>query len=200
MTTQDNPVFYIVKEKPIKAGGVILYRFKGTNIELLLSESNGIFEDLGGCTDKKDKNIYETVAREAYEESNKKIKKSTMLTRLKDAKFAYTPRSKYVIFLVEANEKEEKLKSADFGSKEIHDDIKRTIKWIKYNDLALNEIINTKLNFRLKNRDLYAKIKSIVTDKKNSISMFSESSRSATYSSSDSENEKIVKPKKKINK
>ena len=36
----------------VSAGGVILYRVKKGNVELLIAESRGLYEDLGGCVDK----------------------------------------------------------------------------------------------------------------------------------------------------
>lgn len=201
MTTKktSNPTFYIDKnkEQPMKAGGVILYRFNKNSVEILLTESRGLLEDLGGCTDIKDKNIYHTVSREVDEESNSLIKKKDIMKRIKDAQWSYSSRSKYVIFLIKANEKEEKLKSSDFGKKELHDDIKRTISWMKIDDFLMNEVITHKINFRLKNRDLFNKLKAIKLDKQLSKSLFTDSSNKDSDSSDSSIEEKVKKPTKK---
>lgn len=175
------PTFYFDKEKqekPIRAGGVILYRFNKTTIDLLIAENRGFYEDLGGCTDEGDKDIYHTVAREAYEESNKLIKRKRLIKRLKESYPIYNARSKYVIFVVKATDKEAKLKSSDFGDMEIHDGIKRKIKWIKLDEFMMKDVISIKLNFRMKHRDLFTKLNSIKIDKQLSKSMFSKSSKS----------------------
>jgi hypothetical protein len=178
------------KEKPITAGGVILYRFVKNNMELLLADSRGAYEDLGGCVDDNDKNIYETVSREAYEESNKLLSKTKIKNRLKDAPSMYAPRSKYVVYIIEANGDEAMLKCADFGEKELHDDIFRKIRWIPLDTFLLPETIKHKLNWRLKNTILFSKLKEIKNNKNLDINLFS-----ASKSDSDTDSEEEV-PKK----
>jgi hypothetical protein len=58
--------------KPIRAGGVILYkRTNNNNIEILLIKKliGNIYqyEDIGGKTDSLDSNILDTISREAEE-------------------------------------------------------------------------------------------------------------------------------------
>ena len=146
--------FYLDKDtdKPLYAGGVILYRFVKNNMELLLADSRGAYEDLGGCIDQEDKDIFTTVAREAYEESNKLLSKSKIKKRLKEAPYMYATKSKYVVYIIEANDDEVKLKSSDFGNKELHDDIFRTISWVPLEKFLLPEVVKYKLNWRLKNK------------------------------------------------
>ena len=167
----DRPTFYLDDEEtqPIRAGGVLLYRNNEGSIDLLLVENRGYYEDLGGCTDTDDKDFYDTVARETEEESNKMIKYKSIHKRIRDAAYIYMERSKYIVFIVEATERESKLKQADFGSKEIHDDFERTIKWIPMDVFFGQDIIQHKLNFRLKNKKLFDKLKLINTDAKLSI-------------------------------
>ena len=160
------------KENPITSGGVIIYRFINNNMELLLIESRGGFEDLGGRIDETDKNIYTTISREAYEESNCILDIKNIKTRLKSASFIYNPRSKYIVYIIEANKYEMKLLSNDFGDHEIYDDIVRTINWIPLDIFLLPDIIKHKLNWRLKSKKLFDLLKTIQIDKKMNINMF----------------------------
>jgi hypothetical protein len=180
MSKKDKKIFYLSDDKvvgeEISAGGVILYRFKNGNMELLLVENRGLYEDLGGRVDKADKDIYSTVAREANEESNKLLSKSKIKKRIKDAPFAYMKRSKYIVYIIKANTDEIKLKSIDFGDKEIHDDIFRKVKWIPLDIFLSKDIIAHKLNFRLKNKSLFTKLIEIKKTNKLGITVFTDSS------------------------
>ena len=95
MSTQNKKTFYIdtEKEKGVTAGGVVLYRFIGKEMELLLIETNGMYEDLGGKADTKDRDILSTVCREAHEESNEIINKRKLKARLKTAPHVYIQKS-----------------------------------------------------------------------------------------------------------
>lgn len=172
MPPKKKKIFYLGKgeDKPVVAGGVILYRFIGQEMEILLSENRGYYEDLGGCTDEDDDNIIATVTREAFEESNKLL--NIKLKRLEDGEFAYMEKSKYVVYVIKATKKEEALDSDDFGDKEIHDDINRTIKWISLDTFLKKEVIQYKLNWRLKNKALFDILKNIKKDKKNDVNLF----------------------------
>jgi len=198
MPPKSKKTFYLddKKEQPVTSGGVILYRFVKGNMELLLVESRGGFEDLGGRIDDGDKDIYSTVAREANEESNELLSKITIKKRIKKSQFAYMEKSKYVVYIIEADKKEVKLVSEDFGDIEEHENISRKIKWIPLDTFLLPDIIKHKLNWRLKNKVLFDILKSIKTDKKCNVSMFSESSNSKYVSDDDSGDKKPTKVKK----
>lgn len=171
-TKKNRPTFYLDEaetEKPVRAGGVIFYRRVENKIDVLLVENKGYYEDLGGCTDEGDKDIYDTVAREVEEESNNIFKRARLRKRILKADYVYMTRSKYIVYIIEASKKEAKLKQADFGDREIHDNFARTVKWIPM-DIFLNaDVIKHKLNFRLKNKNLFDKIKQLGTDAKYSI-------------------------------
>ena len=198
MSKQNRKTFYLdkEKEKPVTAGGVILYRFVKKNMELLLVEGRGVYEDLGGRTDNDDKDIYTTVAREASEESNNLLSKSKIKKRIKVAPYIYMAKCKYVIYVIKADENEEKLISSDFGEKEEHDDVFRKVKWIPVDTFLLPDIIKHKLNFRLKSKALFDKIKEIINDKKLDGNMLSDSSKNIN-SASDDDSEDEKKPSKK---
>ena len=196
MSKQNRKTFYLdkEKEKPVTAGGVLLYRFIKKNMELLLVEGRGVYEDLGGRVDDNDKDIYATVAREASEESNSLLNKSKIKKRLKVAQYVYMTKCKYVIYIIKADENEEKLVSNDFGEKEKHDDVFRTVKWIPVDTFLLPDIIRHKLNFRLKSKALFDKLKEIVNDKKLDANMLSDSSKNINSTSEDeSKDEQLEK-------
>ena len=153
---QTHPVFNF-KGNDVSSGGIIFYRVGENNIDLLLIENERSIEDLGGCTDNEDSDIYETVAREVEEESNNIFNKKNLIKRLKDpsTKFIYTKKSKYVIFILQATKEEKKLKKSDFGIKEIHDNIDRAVKWIPLEIFLDKDIINERLNWRLRNGILF---------------------------------------------
>lgn len=180
MDKTQKKIFYLNDDanKPITSGGVIIYRFVKNNMELLLSDTRNNYEDLGGLIDQKDKDILSTISREAFEESNNLLKKTSIKNRLKNASYIYIPKCKYVVYVIKANKSEEKLTSANFGDKELHDNIDRKIKWIPLDIFLLPETIKYKLNWRLKSKILYDKLKEIKNDIKLDVNMFSSSQES----------------------
>jgi hypothetical protein len=164
---------YPLNEKQIvTSGGVLIYRFNQDEIELLMINSRGGYEDFGGKIDCYDKNIFKTVSRETYEESNNLIDKKQLESRLVNAPYIYVKNSKYVCFIVEATPEESNLTSYDFGDVELHDNIKRTVKWIPLSKLLTQEVIKYKLNWRLKSSALFSKLTEINNQKKMCVSMF----------------------------
>jgi hypothetical protein len=158
------PIFLLDKQEDqiVKSGGIIFYRFSKGIMELLINENRGMIEDLGGCTDIQDKDIFSTVAREVEEESNNKFIKKDIKKRIKKTKhYVYMKKSKYVVYFLECTNEESKFKTIDFGNKEIHDDVFRTIKWIPLDIFLLKEVIQFKLNFRLKNKKIFDMLKYI---------------------------------------
>jgi ADP-ribose pyrophosphatase YjhB (NUDIX family) len=173
------PVFYHNddKELEVKAGGVIIYKIhkKTKKMSMLLIKNRGKYEDIGGCTDQKDKSIQDTIAREVDEETNSIIKSKNIKKRFEDGVEVFNKWSKYLIYVLEATDDERKLKSDDFGDREIHDDIERTVHWIKYDSFIKNDFIKDKLNFRLKNKIIFEQLKKI-DDQNNGNNEDSESS------------------------
>jgi 8-oxo-dGTP pyrophosphatase MutT (NUDIX family) len=149
----------------IKAGGILLYRKTENNIHLLLIKSRGKYEDIGGRVDKHDKTIYDTVVREAIEETNGVLNNISIFDRIKDSEYIYNAKSKYALFIIEATDTECKLESEIFGDKEIHDNIMRNILWVPVDNfikcIKLNEV-----NYRLINKDILRAIHKL-KDKKN---------------------------------
>ena len=149
------PTFYYMNDstKPIRAGGVLFFNCKKSKVELLMikKSSNLKYEDIGGKTSECDNDIYETVAREVSEETNNVINITIIKKQLYSAKCIYIPHAKYLLFIVKANSFERKLKTDNFGNKEIHDDIDRTIEWVDFDDFLDNKL---KVNNRLHSYEL----------------------------------------------
>jgi 8-oxo-dGTP pyrophosphatase MutT (NUDIX family) len=148
LNTIDRPTFYYNNDetKPIRAGGVIIYREINNKIQFLLIKKcyNNIdrYEDIGGKTDVNDITQYDTIAREVSEETNLVINQNVLKYQLSKSSNIYVPYSKYLLYLVEANVYERNLKPKYFGDKEIHDDIDRTIVWVD-----IDSYLDNKLNF-----------------------------------------------------
>lgn len=94
------------KDKPVTAGGVLFYRQTDNTIDLLMVDSRGGYEDLGGCVDSKDKTVLHTVSREVEEESNEQFIKKNVLKRVKKCNdYIYMKRSKYVVYILPATKR-----------------------------------------------------------------------------------------------
>lgn len=158
---QTRPTFYldIDKTEEVRAGGILFYKYTDdmTNFDLLLINSRNNYEDFGGCTDNDDKNILDTVAREVEEESNHIFKKEFVMDKIKETEPVYIKHCKYALYFIELNEYYDPI---DFGDREIHDNINRTVEWISYDNFSDQDFIN-KLNFRLKSYNVLNYLKKI---------------------------------------
>lgn len=147
-----------IDNRLVYACGVILYRVQHNRIEMLLIKGKTYLEDLGGKIDASDTDIYETVIREAYEESNGLIKITR--ERLLDTKPIYTPASKYMIYIIRATNEEEQLVQEQFGTYELHDKIDREIDWFTLDRFYENVKLKS-VNYRLVNRNLFDRLNEI---------------------------------------
>jgi hypothetical protein len=148
--------------KPIRAGGVILYkRTNNNNIEVLLIkkiiDNTCRYEDIGGKTDSSDINIFDTISRETEEETNNVINKNIIKTQLINSNLIYSYKSKYVVAFTKANKYERKLNTDLFGTEETHDKIIRTIHWVNINNILENKIC------------LHPRLKMMLSDLKNQL-------------------------------
>lgn len=146
-------------EVEVKAAGVLMYKFNycTNQIELLMycTNSRGC-EDLGGKVDIGDQDITLTAAREAYEESNCLLNQAKLMNRIvKTRDYVYIPKCKYLVFMIEANNDEIEIPDEEYGEYELHDSIKRTIRWIPFDEYMSKEFIKNKLHIRLKHRDVF---------------------------------------------
>ncbi len=161
---------------PVSAGGVLIYKNVNNAMHLLLIDSRNVYEDIGGKIDETDEDIYNAIAREVEEETNNIIEKDKIIDRIKKAhklsQWVYVPKSKYVIFLVEATPTEQKLEKEKFGDTELHDNFPRTIGWISRENLMKPEITKFKMNWRMKSSTLFEKLKGIESNFKFNNSMF----------------------------
>lgn len=145
----DRPTFYFkTKNSPVRAGGVLFYRYSNINnkeeYHLLLTYSRDIYEDFGGCSDNKDKSIEDMVAREVEEESNGIFSKEYVLDKIKNEIPIYIKLCKYVMYFIQIDEYYD---PEVFGNREICDNFSRTVEWINY--LEFKKFQNNKLNPRI---------------------------------------------------
>ena len=84
---------------PVSACGLLLYRIKDGNLEVLLTKYRDkqwpCLDDFGGRIDIEDRTLEEASLRETYEESNSLIK----FENLKNCPKFYCKKLKYVCFL-----------------------------------------------------------------------------------------------------
>ena len=147
----------------IRAGGLIYYRVVDDDIEFLMIKCRGRYEDFGGCTDAQDTCIQDTVSREACEESNEIFEQDVVFDEIKKTCGTYYSKSKYVVYLVKTDID---YNVDDFGDKEIHDNIERTVEWVPYSSLKNKEFIRNNLHFRLMFYHFFAAIDKIYKDNK----------------------------------
>lgn len=139
----------------VRACGTLIYNSIN---ELLLSSCDRGFEDFGGLIDKND---YECAYRETLEETNFVLNKFSLKKNILKTKPIYIPHSKYLVFIISLSKLNENFKSKNFGKFELHDNIKRIVKFVPFS-IFLNPIfIKTKLLYRLRHKNFFDKIKSL---------------------------------------
>ena len=169
---------YLDDDRPVTASGALIYKNIKNKLYLLVSDNRNKYEDIGGKIDPEDATIQDAAGREIEEETNGMIKKKDIIDRLKKTtQYIYMPKSKYVVYLVEATENEQKLKKEDFGTKEIHDGFDRTIGWISREELCKPNVIKFKLNWRLKSKALFDKLSDIENKLKYKKNLFKKTSK-----------------------
>jgi len=179
--------------KPITAGGVMIYKYVQSKMMLLIIDVDGKYEDIGGKIDPEDDDIFCAVARETQEETNNQIMSEDIIDRLKTAPYVYVPKSKYVIYMVEAIDDERKLKKADFGDMEEHDGFPRTIGWIARDVLMKPHNIKYKMNWRLKSKQLFDQLIEIEKNVKYKKKIFKTKSKKEN-TSDDNDSEETYTP------
>ncbi len=133
---------FLFQGKPVFAAGVILSKLVDGRQHLLLQEKKGGFQDLGGKVEEGDTTVLDTIAREAYEETNGLLDKEDLKSRLSsdERDYYYVAHSKYLFTILDATEKEGALDEEAFGSKEEGQGYERRIKWIPVADLKIENI------------------------------------------------------------
>ena len=156
------PTFFF-KNNPeweIRAGGVTFYRVncETNEPEFLMIKYMGNYEDFGGKTDKVDNCIEDTVAREADEESNGIFNQREVFKILKSRSGTYCKHSKYIVYVCKTCKK---YNPVDFGDREYHDDIERTVEWVPYSNLIDKKFIKEYLHIRLRFKYFFLRINNI---------------------------------------
>jgi len=138
----------------ISAAGCIFYKVEENKVQLMLISYTDpdwqLLDDFGGKVEESDKSVYETIARETYEESNGVIKKYDVLLMLLQCKARrfYTHRSKYLCYAIKVDESF--YPDTAIGDSELDMNLKKTewnrnVNWYNYSD------IKEMLSHRLKN-------------------------------------------------
>jgi hypothetical protein len=136
MITTQRPTF-IYRDTEIRAGGILFYRFTNKGqVEVLLSNKNNRYEDLGGKTDSIDKTIFDTISREVQEETNGLFNSKVVSSQLYNNKENGIVNGKYLLFAIKANSYERKCHSEEFGDHETLYDIPRTMHWVSLSCLS----------------------------------------------------------------
>jgi ADP-ribose pyrophosphatase YjhB (NUDIX family) len=159
----DKKVFFY-KNMPVYAVGTLIYKKSPENNEiefLLVKNCKNKFEDIGGKTENTDDNIYQTACREMEEETNKIVKGCDISERIKKTRnVVYNMKSKYLVFIIQANNNEEKLESSIFDNIEYFSKQKRTVEWVPFK--IYKKYANEKmLNFRLMVKYLFNRLETI---------------------------------------
>lgn len=120
------------KGKTYYGAGVILYN--GSKILMQKADNKDYWEDFGGRTDEKDKDVIYSAFREAKEESNNVLTHSYLKRLIKknpEKCYPHEQNNTYFIYMIYVDREEKSnLKSDKFGECEFHDGISRTVEWI----------------------------------------------------------------------
>lgn len=116
--------------------------FKNKNKLLLIKYDDpnwSYLDDFGGQVDNDDKTPYDTIIREASEETNEQISTNIIKKLLKNNKYNtfYNNKSKYFCVVFEVTDDFFKDTSI-FGTTEYADNIKRTINWYTIDEAKKN--------------------------------------------------------------
>jgi hypothetical protein len=139
---ENRPTFFNKSKQPIRAGGVIYYRFNkfSNKIQLLLQQIDKKFEDMGGKTAENDIDINHTIGRELVEETNGIISMDEFYLQVnKYNDCIYSSTGKYLLYILPANEHISSTKLLEYSNKEFYDNVTRTVHWVNLD--SLNNII-----------------------------------------------------------
>lgn len=140
---KDRPTFFY-NGNPVRAAGLLIQVMDHGKIYYLLrSGKKRDWSDIGGKTDKKDKDIIDTIVRETTEETNNKLfspyhtykqayELLDLILRNEELSVYYCPKAKYVLVKVHMDTTLKKLSMKRFGLKEETDgwEMQHYFKWI----------------------------------------------------------------------
>lgn len=136
------------------SAGVCFYT---DNKILLLRKPNNKYEFLGGNTDNSDKSLFITALRESHEESNYLIlgyKENILENVIKYVEQTnkghvyWFPNKEYRfgLFFIRLEATMEK-ESFFYGTREIHEDMERSLEWISINHTDILNHVKTNINY-----------------------------------------------------
>lgn len=134
--------FYWDGHMEVRAAGILFYVRQGGDIQFLMRKEKGKWSETGGGkTEKIDMCIVDTAVRECVEETNGRLFGESDTFEECDAKLRelitprtykiYSPRSKYMLFVVQGDSKLRRQKMTRFGNVEKHTRIRHYYKWVK---------------------------------------------------------------------
>jgi hypothetical protein len=153
--------------KQINTFGVLFYKSVKNKMVILMEENGGMYEDIGGKIDTGYDQLIPMVARIVEQRTDGIVEKSSFVARIKNSHQIYIARTKHVVFIVEADCKEKKLKKTDFptiGSSKIG--------WIQREQLKNPAVLNFKVNQRIRSKTLLTRLSEIENGFKFKKSMF----------------------------
>lgn len=147
------------KNKTVDTMGVIIYKKNGKEMAVLITLKGSKYEDLCVKYEENTNDTNDTLIQGIRARTNNKI--NITIDRIQNARSVYIPRSKHLVFILEAIEDEIKLMKEDFGTKEQTEDKPRIIGWINRSELTKHAVIHFKLNQRIKSKELFDKLLNI---------------------------------------
>lgn len=136
------PHFFYDGHLEVRAAGILVYVRQGGDIQFLMRKEKGKWSETGGGkSEKVDTCILDTAVRECVEETNGRLFSDEDSFSECDSKLRemitprtykiYSPRSKYMLFVVEADMKLRREKMTRFGNVEMHTRIRHYYKWVR---------------------------------------------------------------------
>lgn len=133
------PVLFFGK-KPVKACGIILVHHSEEPY-FLLQKRGKYYEDFGGRIEPTDRTVFDTMIREAQEESNYRFDPVSLYQRLCATPFFYYhKKANYLYAVLHATDEEVCLSDGDFGQKETYQNIERQVTWVPTSQLVIGNV------------------------------------------------------------
>ena len=156
--------FLLLKNKyKVTAGGLLIHNKQNNKYLLQYNYNKNRWDDFGGKVDWGDNNIFDTIIRETYEESNYLIANKNNKINFNKCSFYYIKDCKYFLTIIDSNNIKICGDLLEYGEIEQSGGYKRKLEWININNK--NKInLNGRLKYYFNKK--YIKI-SIDKDKNN---------------------------------
>jgi hypothetical protein len=126
----------------IKAAGLILAKHVDGRLYLLLQRrlrrGRLVYEDFGGRVEATDASPIDTLLREAVEESNGLLDRTSLTQRVERGCYSEFYQGKYLFLVLLATAEEQAI--IDFGEKESHTGIDRQVRWVRADELQKKDL------------------------------------------------------------